>query len=70
MVNHRQTTGQRWSTTVNGGRAPLTIVGPPLEQCSVKVAGGHVAATWHHVAADVVADVDNQAWEGLERLTS
>ncbi|GKA86605.1 hypothetical protein Tco_0808316 [Tanacetum coccineum] len=40
-----------------------TTARPPLEQCSGMVAGGHVAA-------DVAADVDNQAWEGLERLTS
>ncbi|GKF15511.1 hypothetical protein Tco_0056973 [Tanacetum coccineum] len=86
LVNHRRTTSQRWSTTVNhhqttsqwwstkavnGGRAPLTTTvdhrrttaRPPPEQCSGRVAGGHVAA-------DVAADVDNQEWKGLERLTS
>ncbi|GKD53473.1 hypothetical protein Tco_1286860 [Tanacetum coccineum] len=32
-VDHRRTTGQRWrSTTVNGGRPPLTTVGPPVNQ--------------------------------------
>ncbi|GKE01405.1 hypothetical protein Tco_1389388, partial [Tanacetum coccineum] len=71
MVNHHQTIGQRWSTTaVNDGQRwqstvdhRRTTARPPLEQCSGMVAGGHVAA-------DVAADVDNQAWEGLERLTS
>ncbi|GJU73939.1 hypothetical protein Tco_1265344 [Tanacetum coccineum] len=52
--------GQRWQSTVDHCR---TTARPPPKQCSGRVAGGYMAA-------DVATDVDNQAWEGLKRLTS